>query len=263
MRKEYWLLVLIALVILVASCGPIGVSMEEEPIEAETPDVTDTAEPVPTDTETACPSPTSSATLTPTSSQTETPSQTPTPSDTATPTISPTPEPPAVRGLMDANCRYGPGTVYLYRSTFYEGDTALVDGRNYHGTWLWIKPEGADSHCWISSVTVEASVPVDSIPAVYPPLPTNDSVAGPTGVDKSRSGNSVTISWNPAAPSVDLAYLVEARVCQNGHTVEVIETTTSTSMTLQDQKDCDGDFYADVRVQNKLGYSHAVRVSMH
>ncbi|MBN1265037.1 MAG: hypothetical protein JXA25_06065 [Anaerolineales bacterium] len=255
---------LFLLLLLLSACKGIRLNVESEPAEASnTPFMTTTKRPLPTSTETGMPTPSVSITPTATSSRTETPSQTPTPAETATPSLSPTPEPPIANGAMDANCRYGPGTAYLYHITFYEGDIALVDGRDYHATWLWIKPEGAAFHCWVSAETVEVSVPVDMIPVVYPPLPTNEAVAGPTGVQASRSGSSVKISWNAAAPAVDLAYLVEARVCQNGHIVEVVQTTTATSMTLQDSNDCDGDSYANVRVQNKLGYSLAVKVSWH
>ncbi|MCH8339711.1 MAG: hypothetical protein IH858_12860, partial [Chloroflexi bacterium] len=95
----------------------------------------------------------------------------------------------------------------------------------------------------------------------YPPLLTNPSVAPPKGVSASRSGSSVTISWSPAQPSVELGYLIEARICSGGFPLDVAITTTSTSYTLSDATSCSAESYGQVRVQNKLGYSTAVKVS--
>jgi len=252
MRKGVWLIALLldACAILSEPSVPSGTLPPASPTLTFSPADTATREP----SVTCSPSPAATWTRTPE------PSFTPTPSGTPTVTLSPAPDIPAAMGLMDANCRYGPGTVYLYKLTFHEGDTAVVDGRNYTGSWLWISPEGVDFHCWVSAETVETSVPVDQILRVYPPLPTNDSVASLSGVTASRSNSSVTISWNAAPPSLELAYLVEARVCQSGHLIEVVQTTTSTSMTLTDEKTCSSESSALVRTQNKLGYSIPVQV---
>jgi hypothetical protein len=141
-----------------------------------------------------------------------------------------------------------------------EGDLGSFDGRNYDGSWYYIQPEGLAWHCWVGSTTVSPSVDPMSIQVVYPPLPTNPAVAKPTGVTASRNGSKVTVSWNPAAPAVDLAYLIEARICSGGYLRDVAFVTTNISYTLTDETSCSGDSYGQVRVQNKLGYSNAVSI---
>jgi hypothetical protein len=102
---------------------------------------------------------------------------------------------------------------------------------------------------------------IKSIPVENPPLPTNPSVASPTGVHATRAGNSVTISWNAAAPALELGYLIEAVVCSKGLDLNVVITTTNTSETLTDEKTCKQSSSGQLRVQNKLGYSTPVKIS--
>ena len=217
----------------------------------------------PTATSTFAPTPTITPSRTPTStpSQTPTPFDTPTPTETETPTITPTDEPATVTAIMDANCRLGPGTVYLWSYGFVEGDVASFDGRNYDGSWYYIQPRGLAWHCWVGSTTASSNVDPMTVLVVYPALPTSPSVSRPTGVSASRNGSKVTIHWNPAAPAVDLAYLIEARICSGGFLWDVANVTTNTSYTLTDETSCSGDSYGQVRVQNKLGYSTPVSIS--
>ena len=227
------------------------------PTEAPTATATASFTPSPTPTETLTPTPT----LTPTATLSPTPSNTPTPTETPTPTFTPTLPAPEIIADANVNCRYGPDTAYLYAWGLSEGDSAQLDGRNYAATWLWVKPHDTDWHCWVTADAVTANVDLSYVPVVYPPLLTNPSVGPPSGVSASRSGNKVTISWSAAPPAVDLGYLIEARICTtNGYLLDVAYTTTNTSYTLTDATSCEGDSYGQVRVQNKLGYSTAVKV---
>lgn len=225
------------------------------------PTATSTHTPTPTPTITPSPTPTTTPSQTPTATLTPTPSDTPTPTDTETPTITPTEEPATVTAIKDANCRLGPGTVYLYSYGFILDDIASFDGRNYDGSWYFIQPNGLAWHCWVGSTTVSANVDPMTVHVVYPSLPTSPSVSRPTGVSASRNGSKVTISWNPAAPAVDLAYLIEARICPGGFLLDVAFVTTNTSYTLTDATSCSGDSYGQVRVQNKLGYSTSISIA--
>lgn len=224
-----------------------------------TPTATSTFTPTPTITPSRTPTLTPSQT--PTATLTPTPSDTPTPTETETPTITPTEEPATVTAIMNANCRLGPGTAYLWSYGFMQGDVASFDGRNYDGSWYYIQPKGLAWHCWVGSTTASSNIDPMSVQVVYPPLPTNPSVARPTGVSASRNGSKVTVHWNPAAPAVDLAYLIEARICSGGFLWDVAYVTTNTSYTLTDETSCLGDSYGQVRVQNKLGYSTSVSIS--
>lgn len=222
----------------------------EAPTETATPSQTST----PTATETALP------TITSTPSNTPTASHTPTLTETATPTETPTPPLPEITADVNLNCRYGPDANYLYAWGLDEGRTATLDGRTYNSSWLWVQPWDAVFHCWVTASGATANVDLSTVPVVYPPLLTNSSISPPTGVGANRSGSSVTISWSPAAPAVELAYLIEARVCSGGYPIDVVYTTTNTSLTLTDETSCDPDSYGQVRVQNKLGYSTAVSI---
>ena len=252
-------LILGALLVLFAA----GCSSAEPPTETPTateppPTVlpTETATPTSTPTSTLTPSPTitNTATITPTASFT------PTATETELPTHTPTPPPPEILADVNLNCRYGPDTAYLYAWGLEEGKIATLDGRNYASTWLWVQPWDALFHCWVTASGATSNIDLSMVPVVYPPVITNPSIAPPKGVGANRSGSSVTISWSAAPPAVELAHLIEARICSGGFPVDVFYTTTSTSLTLTDETSCSADSYGQVRVQNKLGYSTTVSI---
>jgi len=229
------------------------------PTTTSTQTATFTSTYTPTVTVTASITPT--ATDTPTVTLTPTETDTPTPIDTPTPSITPTEEPATITADGNVNCRYGPDPVYLYAWLLSDGDTAQLDGRNYAGTWLWVLPHDTDWHCWVAASFVTASVDIMTVPTVYPPIYINPSVPAISGVKASRSGSSVTISWNPAPPSVDLGYLIEARICSGTYLMDVVYSTTNTSYTLNDKTGCSGDSYGQVRVFNKLGYGPPYKIA--
>lgn len=208
-----------------------------------------------TDTLTATPASTASSTFTPLPSETLT--------STAVSTLTPTPTPlhPTAVSKADSNCRYGPDSAYLYMDGLIAGGTAEVLGRNYVGNSLWIQPTGTHLLCWVATSSVSLPVDIHSISIEYPPLPTNPSVAPPTGVHAMRSGNTVTVNWNAAAPAVQLGYLIEALICFKGNLFDVVATTTGLSYNLTDEKTCSQPSTGQVRVQNKLGYSTALNIS--
>lgn len=188
------------------------------------------------------------------------PSDTPTITKTPLDTLAPTSPPPEITADVNLNCRLGPNENYLYAWGVSEGDLAALGGRNYESTWFWVKPHDLDWHCWVVASGTTPNVDLSEVPVVYPPLPTNPSVAPPSGVSAARNGSSVTISWAPAQPAVDLAYLIEARICSNGFPIDVVVVTTSTSYTLNDSTNCSSNSYGTLRVQNKLGYSNAASI---
>jgi hypothetical protein len=149
----------------------------------------------------------------------------------------------------------------MYAWALSENDIANLDGRNYAATWLYVQPHDTNWHCWVAASTVSASVDIQSVDVVYPPLLTNPAVPAPSGVTATRSGGNVIISWNPAPPAVGLGYLIEARVCTGAYLLDVYHQTTNTSITLSDPSGCSGDSYGQVRVFYKTGYSSAVQIS--
>ena len=240
--------------VLLISCGSAA-----EPPTPTQPPPSDT--PLPTGTHTTIPSDTPLPTATPTNTPTPLPSETPTPEDSPTPSVTPTEEPPTVVANGSVNCRYGPDKDYLYAWGLSEGDIALVSGTTYARDWFWVTPHDTNWRCWVAASAVTLSVDPESIQVVYPQLLTHPEVPAPSGVNASRNGNKVTISWNAAPPSVDLGYLIEARICTSGgYLWDEAISTAATSYTINDYTNCSGDSYGQLRVFNKLGYSPAVSI---
>ncbi len=260
----------VLLMVLSSACNmpakepPRPTTATNTPTTTFTPTSTWTPSATPSPTPTASSTPTPTATFTPT--PTFTPSLTPTPTDTPTPTHTPTetptatPETATAHAEQNVNCRWGPSTVYMHAGLFREGATASIDGRNYAATWLWIQMEGFSYHCWVAASAVVVQGDLSTVPLVPTTPPTNSAVPSATGVSATRNGNMVTITWAPAAPAVDLHYLIIAQVCTGQYVVEVVDTTTSTSYTIQDLKSCSGSSSASLYVVNKLGYSAPVAV---
>jgi uncharacterized protein YraI len=226
------------------------------------PSITLTPTTPPTSTQT--PMPTQTLTLTP--SLTPTASDTPSPTSTATstdiPTITPTltPETAIANAEQNVNCRWGPSSVYLNAGSFPDGATARIDGRNYAASWLWIQMEDFSYRCWVAASAVVVTGDLGSVPSVPTGPPINTIVPPPTGVGATRNGNNVTITWNAAAPAVDLHYLIWAETCDGQYVIETLDTTTNTSYTIQDKPGCSGTSKAQMHVVNKTGYSSPVSV---
>jgi hypothetical protein len=225
--------------------------------------------PSPTVTSTPTPSltPTATATVThtPTSTTTFTPRPTATSTHTATPspTLTATPEFPPVTVTIQANCRYGPGTAYLYRWALYPGDQADVRGRNWDGSWLWIHPANLpDANCWASKIVFAETVENSQAPVVDIPLP-HTSFAGPPGnVQAARDGEQVTVTWNDVPLSEDKrrGYLIEANTCRNGLLLPIIIHTDGSSYTFEDQPGCAQPSNGLLYTAEKHGYSDPVSI---
>jgi hypothetical protein len=115
-------------------------------------------------------------------------------------------------------------------------------------------------HCWVAASAVVVTGDLESVPSVPTGPPINTNVPPPTGVGATRNGNKVTITWNAAAPAVDLHYLIQAETCNGQYVIETIDTTTNTSYTIQDEQGCSGTSKAQMHVVNKTGYSSPVSV---
>lgn len=224
-----------------------------------------TSSPTSTLTPSATHSPSPSATQTPTASQTLTSTVTLTPTISPTATISPTPtfDFPDVTVLMQANCRYGPGTAYLYSHGLYAGDRAEVNGRNYSSTWLWIQPENLDRHCWVSASVVEVQGDIKSVAVVQSRLPRATSLYGPPeDVKASRDGDRVLVTWNPVWMTDDdyRGYLIEATLCQNGNLVFVAVRTDVPRYEFTDEQSCLQSSGGKLYAVEKHGYIDPVQI---
>ncbi len=261
-----WRLLLIG-VVLLSGCStttPAAPTATVAPTQTATLPPTATQTPSPTATATLTPTQTASptVTLTPTASSTPTITFTPTLTQTPTVTVTPTPDYPKVSVKMQANCRYGPGTAYLYRWGLYEGDQADVRGRNWDGSWLWIRPANLKANCWASKIVFNEKVDNKLVPVVQIPLP-HTTFAGPPGnVQAVRNGNQVTVSWSEVPLSEDKrrGYMIEAQTCQNGLLLPKIIQTDATSYTFDDETHCKEKSSGLLYTAEKHGYSDPVKI---
>ena len=252
--KSSWILILIIIFPLLTPCSPLtGLINTPTSLPSFTPTLT------PTYTLTYTPTNTPTATLTFTPTLTYTPSNTPT--ITSTPTITPSPTlavPEGVVKVGQANCRYGPGTVYLYYLGLYENNHVMIDGRNSNGSWLWVKADQYDRHCWAAASVFDISGDVMSVPVTPVNLPKSSVGHTPTGVKAVRNGNQVTISWDEPThitPGGREGALLEVFVCQNGGNVWLALQTNNLSITIQDDQNCSRASSGVLYIVDKTGYS--------
>lgn len=157
---------------------------------------------------------------------------------------------------MQANCRYGPGTAYLYSHGLYQGDRAEAHGRNASGAWLWIKPENLNRHCWAAASVVESDREFSGLPVVQTRLPRATLYGPPQNVLATRQGDRVSIRWDRVEMTEDddRGYLIEATLCQGGGLTFVAVRTDETSYELVDEPGCSGESGGRLYTVEKHGY---------
>lgn len=260
---------LLAALLLLAGCSG-GQAAQPTPTAGAAPTTapTVTQTPLPsatfTSTATATPDPTATPTRTATITTTSTITLTPTITFTPTVTLTPTPDYPDVTVKMQANCRYGPGTAYLYRWGLYPGDQAEVHGRNWDGSWLWVFPETMEpgKHCWASKIVFEETVDPAAVPFVQIPLPKTTFAGPPGNVRAVRDGRNVIVTWDPVPLSDDKrrGYLIEGYMCESQLYYPVIVHTDDTTYTFRDDQDCEQKPTALLYTAEKHGYSDPVPI---
>jgi hypothetical protein len=208
------------------------------------------------------PSQTPTNTLAPTSTPAAT--ETLLPMMTASVAITPTPTfafPQAVI-QMQANCRYGPGTAYLYSHGLYSSDTGEIHGRTPSGAWLWIKPENLERHCWAAASVMEVVGDIFTVKVQEPVLPRTTFAGPPEDVNAQRVGDMVTVSWSPVNLTVDKArgYLIEAQVCQNGQYISIAVQTDNIFYEFTDEGNCAISSSGRLYTAEKHGYSDPVAI---
>jgi hypothetical protein len=162
-----------------------------------------------------------------------------------------------------ANCRYGPGKAYLYSFGLYAGDKAEVNGRNYSGTWLWIKPENLNRHCWMAASVAEVTGDVFSVVVVERQLPfATELYDPPSNVQATRDGDTVRVTWNRVdmTEDDDRGYLIEATVCQDEHLIFMAVSTNDTFYEFTDEPGCSADSNGLLYTVEKHGYTEPVTI---
>jgi hypothetical protein len=217
-------------------------------------------------TSTATATQTVTPTQTATSTTTVTPSVTPSPTITLTPTITftPTPDfPSAIVTEAQAFCRYGPGKAYLYSHGLAQGDHLYIEGKNYSGTWLWVKPDNLNRNCWAAASVMEVSGDIQKVHVVQTRLPMANNLYGPPkDVQANRNGSEVIITWERVwmTKDDDRGYLIEANVCRNGYLVPIAVHTDGTSVTISDDGSCSGATGGKLYTVEKHGYVNPVDI---
>jgi hypothetical protein len=212
---------------------------------------------------TPTPHPTGTATLepsaTPTVTQTTVPTSTytPAPTETALPTPTPTSEYPVLDVKMQANCRYGPGTAYLYSHGLYPGEQVEAHGRNYNGNWLWVQPRNLNRHCWAAKSVFENAENTGTLNFVTMKLPFSTDYPPPSNIQAVRDGDIVRVTWDRInfRGDHDRGYLIEANVCQNGNLLFMAVQTNDPAYTFTDETTCSQKSNALLYTAGKHGYS--------
>jgi len=162
-----------------------------------------------------------------------------------------------------ANCRYGPGTAYLYSFGLYPGDRAEVNGRNNSGTWLWIKPENLNRHCWMAASVAEVKGDIFNVVVVERQLPFATALYDPpSNVHATRDGDTVRVTWNRVnmTEDDDRGYLIEATICQDDHLIFVAVHTDDTFYEFTDESGCSQPSNGLLYTVEKHGYTEPVDI---
>jgi len=150
----------------------------------------------------------------------------------------------------------------MHAITVYEGDVGEVHGRNYGGTWLYIKPETWKNRCWVSAVVVEVVGDIFSVYPYSPVLPHTTFIKKPKNVQAVRNGNQVTVTWDPVnvKPEDARGYLIEAVLCSSGNQYDTAVHTDGTSYTFTDDTNCSGVSSGRLFAAEKHGYTDPVTI---
>lgn len=220
------------------------------------------------------------ATLTFTPLPTETPAGSPTetltPTWTARPTRTssntPLPTQSVVRAkvLERANCRYGPGAVYLYKYGLVPDSNLNVIGRIESGDWVYLQAFGGNNPCWVKTSLLSITGDLGGVEVVYPGkavLPQSPYYPPVDWVGASRNDALVTVAWNEvplrAGDEEDdemQHYIVEVWRCESGVVLFEALGTNSLSISFIDQYGCTQASHGRVYVQEKHGFAGPVEI---
>jgi hypothetical protein len=227
------------------------------PTRTATPSATASATPSPSETVTPGPTLTFTPAYTPTSSAT--PTITLTPSKTPTPTST-----PEVRGvvLQQSNCRYGPGSAYLYEWGLYPTNRVTVLGRNQEGSWVYVDPWTYTDYCWVKADLLDLSADVSTLPQIRTLLPYTQFYWPPQNVRSSRIGDEILVNWDLVPMSLDdnRGYLIEAWLCQDGQLRFIPTQYWTPPAILTDEPGCSEPSSARIYTAEKHGYTEWIAI---
>jgi len=199
----------------------------------------------------------------------------------ATPIASPTPTatiteelgPPFVKALMNANCRFGPGSIYDILGYLLEAQLAPVNGRLADSTWWRIERQDGPGSCWIWDNLVEKQGDFSAVPVIAPPPtptpadtqpPTVSISHSPTGSGQPQTNDTVTFS---ASASDDRGVaLIEIYIRGPGEPASVLvkscSNTSNCTYTGGPYKAGDGEYFARAR-DNAGNEAQSAKIPLH
>lgn len=203
--------------------------------------------------------------------ETPVPTATVTPADTATPTITSTPIYSKLRGKVIINqavCHYGPGAPYLYKYGVYKDSNLEILSRDPQGIYVEIQAIGGNNPCWVKAEYFEIKGELSSLKPVIPEdvkLPRSPYYAPPIGIKANRSGDEVTITWQPLSlkagdDSEQTPYIVEAWVCRNEELIFLPIGSYQAAVKVNDQPGCDQPSRGRLLAAEKHGYTLPVEI---
>jgi hypothetical protein len=158
----------------------------------------------------------------------------------------------------------------LLRSTLYAGERVEVVGHMLlNDNWLLVhRVTRPDFNCWVSGNFLDWLAEPEHIPSIsehHRVLPWSPYYGALKGVSASREGNIVTVSWNKLVlnagdDSLQIPYMVEAWVCQEGEFVFRAVGSKSLSAKVQDEPGCEEASHGRVFGVEKHGYTRWVQV---
>lgn len=194
---------------------------------------------------------------------------TPAPTLTPTATLDPSSTPVLPQAVLPeyTDCLYGPGTFYVYKTSFPAGHPVEVVGRSDDGDWLEVQEVGGWNACWVqvSQAQLQAGS-VEDLPVVAPLLPRSEYEFGsPQTTTARRDGDVVTVSWEAVYMSADevQGYLIDAYVCQGGEYVHLPvfvaktyeENTGTISVQITDEAGCAQPSEAHIVSMGRRGFA--------
>lgn len=270
-----WAVILVVLLAFaLAACGsaatPTPTTTPTQAVALPTAAATDTP-PLPPPTNTPPPAPTATASPSPLPTSTPTIPPTAAPAPTSTFTATAVPTYTKLRGeviIEQAVCHYGPGKPYLYKYGVYQGSNLEIIARDPLADYMEVQAIGGNNPCWVKGEYLKIKGDMKSLKPIDPrdwKLPPSPYYGPMTGVSASRSGDVVTVGWNPVIlkagdSSEQVPYVVEAWVCKDGQVVFTPVGSWQTAVKITDEPGCSEPSHARVTAAEKHGYTRFVEV---
>jgi hypothetical protein len=186
LRNQIFILISILLLLILACSAPVlSVTPTVRPkliFPSATVKVSPTGTSVPTNT------------ISPTGSPTPLSAQ-----ETLTPAVleSATPiEFPRITFERNTNCRIGPAVNYFMATSYFKDRSTFAEGRNADTSWLWVRTNAPEQHCWVSIANIKAPETYTYLPVVsFPSLP---GAPAQFFVEKKTCGprNTIIVQWS-------------------------------------------------------------------